>query len=180
MLHEQLPKWKQLPQGATSVFLERLGLCRQTKPESLCVSGGPQSAPLPLLCSPVSLLLPTEGSGLGRSLFFPPPRKWPLPSTAVRNQPSPGTLRTQQEGGRSQMLVQLCCTLSQVASGLPGSFPCSLAQGESLDGHLALDTLPFHACPCLSWPGVALGGCITKANLPKSEPESQEGILEHL
>lgn len=100
LLHEQLPKWKQLPQGATSVFLELLGLCRQTKPESLCVSGGPQSAPLPLLCSPVSLLLPTEGSGLGRSLFFSPPRKWPLPSTAVRkHSPAQGPLEHSRRGG---------------------------------------------------------------------------------
>ena len=122
---------------------------------------------------------------MGRTLFFSPPRKWHpghLPSTAVRkHSPAQGPLEHSLGWGvPSEMLVHLGRTSSQVASGLPGSFPCSPGQGGSLDGHLALDTLPFCACPCLPWPGVALGGCITKAQLPNSGPESQEGMLEHL
>ena len=66
------------------------------------------------------------------------------------NSPAQGPLEHSRREDPSQMLIHLCRTSSQVASGLPGSFPCFPGQGESLDGHVALDTLPFHACTCLS------------------------------
>lgn len=155
--------------GATSVFSAWLRWCRPIKPESLGISRNPSQPSFLPSPQPVSLLLPTEGRGLGQGCFFSakevapgaPPFNCNKETTA-----RPETLRTQRESGCQQRHPSTFVTphlrWHQVWAawrGPPHFFPCPLGQRRHtvfLVDAVTLETLSFPLSSFSSfWPGVS-------------------------